>query len=228
MEVSQLGGEQGFSQGGVTFAFHTNISTLRRIEPSWAQGGDDIRVFGSAFNTTSECFFGGFCSPSTVFVSENELGCTVPNMGPKSPEIVQVASDPTHLPGGHVMFHYECGLSDIDSPAVREVPPSNGPTTGGTLVTVYGVEFPEDALCRFGDLFVISTRVSDKEIQCVGPQHRAATVVLEVISRDHSFSASYIRFTYFASSGLSTCFLFLFLCFCVFVFLCFVFRELEH
>jgi hypothetical protein len=201
LEVSQLGGNEGFSIDGHTFTFHTNVSTVSRVDPAWASDGDTVTVSGCGFDEDSVCYFGGRPSPSTTFVSDLVLECTVPDMGTKVQEVVQVTSDPAHLPGGHVVFHYERPLSSADSIAVREVNPALGPTSGGTMVAVHGVNLPDPALCRFGDLFVPAVFVSSTLVQCPAPQHRAATVVVEVVSEDRSsFSASFIRYTYQATS----------------------------
>merc|ERR1712127_700466 len=69
------------------------------------------------------------------------------------------------------------------------------------MVSVHGVNLPDPALCRFGDLFVPAVFVSPTFVQCPAPQHRAATVVVEVVSEDRqSFSSSFIRYTYQATS----------------------------
>lgn len=138
-------------------------------------------------------------------LSSTLIKCRVPEIATRLSEVVEVASDAFALSGGgHVVFHYEHGLGDIDTLSVREIKPDVGPTLGGTLVTVHGVNFPSDAQCRFGDLFVEATVLSPRTLQCVSPQHRAATVTLEVVSRDHSkFSASSNLFTFQGSSGTS-------------------------
>jgi len=201
VEVSQLGGNEGFSVDGHTFTFHTNVSTVSRVDPAWANEGDTVTVTGSNFDATSVCYFGGRPSPSTNFVSETSLECEVAPMGTKVQEVIQVTSDPAHLPGGHVVFHYERSLSTADSVAVREIVPALGPTAGGTTVAVHGVNFPNPALCRFGDLFVPATVMSSTQVHCSAPQHRASTVVVEVVSEDRqSFSSSFIRYTYQATS----------------------------
>jgi LysM repeat protein len=201
LEVSQIGGGEGYSSDGHTFTFHVNVSTVNRIDPDYGEEGDEITVTGYGFTAESLCFIGGRQALGTTFVSEAQLKCVVPPIGTKSQEVIQVTSDPNHLPGGHVIFHYSLGQSSSDTPAVRELVPSSGPTSGGTLVTVRGVNFPEQAMCRFGDLTVPATRVSSTELQCTSPQHRTSSVVVEVLSSDKElFSSSFIRFTYQSAS----------------------------
>jgi len=204
LEVSQVGGGEGYSEDGHTYTFHANVSSVNKLEPDWGDEGEMVVVTGYNFSPESKCYFGGREATETTYVSEAQIKCVVPAVGTKSQEIVQVTSDPDHLPGGNVIFHYNIQQSNAETPAVREMSPAQGPTSGGTLVTVSGINFPEDCLCRFGDLFVEATYLSHTQVQCMSPQHRAATLVVEIVSADRTqFSSSYIRYTYQSASEMA-------------------------
>lgn len=205
VEVSQSSDGDDFSEDGNTFTYGANISTVTRIDPAFGEPGATIDVFGDSFEELSSCFFGGRRSVSTTFVSATHLKCEIPRMGSKIVEVVQVASSPTLLTGGHVVFHYDVPLSDKTTIAVREVIPNHGPTTGGVNVTVFGVNFPDNAFCQFGDVLSAAVFVSRHELHCLSPAHRVASVPLEIVSRNRAaFSASLIRFTYDPTTGPET------------------------
>eukprot|EP00300_Choanocystis_sp_HF-7_P022412 c21668_g1_i1.p1 GENE.c21668_g1_i1~~c21668_g1_i1.p1 ORF type:complete len:1594 (-),score=270.87 c21668_g1_i1:45-4733(-) len=197
LEVSQSGGDNGYSANGKLFTYVDGISSVSRLDPSIASEGDMISVIGSSFTKSSKCFFGGRESPTVQFFSEEEIRCEVPKQGSRTQEIVQVAENSTQLPGGHVTFNYATPLSDTTTISVREVTPNIGTTAGGTFVVVRGISFPQRALCRFGDTLVQAVIISSTELHCVTPTHRAVTVALEVLSEDQGqFSSSAIQFTF--------------------------------
>eukprot|EP00300_Choanocystis_sp_HF-7_P024547 c2602_g1_i1.p1 GENE.c2602_g1_i1~~c2602_g1_i1.p1 ORF type:complete len:1704 (-),score=279.63 c2602_g1_i1:25-5001(-) len=201
LEVSQTASGP-FSQDNNTFTFGDKIATVQRIDPALGVKGTQIHIFGESFDESSICFIGGRRGTSTTFVSANHLVCEIPQMGSKIVEIVQVAPDPTVLPGGHVYFHYNVPLSDSTTVAVREIVPDHGPASGATNVTVFGINFPNSAVCRFGDLISTAVVVSPNEINCLSPAHKAGVVALEIVSRNRLlFSSSLIRYTFEGSNA---------------------------
>jgi hypothetical protein len=205
VEVSQVGGNEGFSMDGRLFSFTTNVSSVIRINPVWGNPGDVITVSGVGFENTSICSFGGRPSNSVMFISSTLITCQVPSMGTKLQEVVQVTSDSSQLYGGNVVFNYFPPTLDYSTIAIREITPEFGPTAGNTLVTVTGINFPAQAVCAFGDLTVPSTVISSTKLQCISPSHNVAVVRLEVLSRNlEAFSTSGTKFSYQLQSGTQT------------------------
>jgi len=197
VEVSQLGNGDGYSFDGLIFSYHPDVSTVVSVEPAWAEAGDTIEVIGTGFIENSTCFFGGRKTDSATYVGPSLLRCTVPKVAGKSEEIVQVATETSALPGGHVVFHYLRSSEAEQSISVSEIKPAAGSSVGGTVLTVTGLNFPDNAQCRFGDLYVPAVVESSKQLTCTSPQHNPATVVLEIVSPDHSkFSSSMQKFTF--------------------------------
>merc|ERR1712196_551110 len=136
----------GFSDDGVQFTYHAGLATVTAISPVYGPEGTEITVYGSGFSGGPQkyCFFGGRQSSLPVIVSDTEMTCVAPALYHKAEEVVQVSSSSSHLPGGSVRYAYAMPLSTGTSPTVRQVQPSRGPATGGTTVTVSGVNFPSD------------------------------------------------------------------------------------
>jgi len=201
LEVSQTGHNEGYSEDGHKFTWMDGPSA-HSVEPTYAPALTSVTVRGSLFTSESKCYFGGRPSGTTTFVSDTKLQCTVPALQGKSQETVSVSDDPNNVPQGTVVFKYRLPVSTKSSVAVREVVPAVGPTSGGTVVVVHGLNFPNDALCRFGDLYVTASVLTDKTLQCTSPQHRASSVSLEVVSGDRAaFSSSLIKFTFQSTEG---------------------------
>merc|ERR1711988_150420 len=196
LEVSQIGHNEGYSEDGHKFTYES-IPSVTLLSPGMAPEFDSIKVLGQQFTVHTKCYFGGRPSSSVQVLSETEMQCSVPKMSGKSQEVVLVSDNPNDIPTGHVVFKYKRPAAGKSSIGVREIIPTSGPTSGGTVVTVHGVNFPSDALCRFGDLYVTASVMTDKTLQCTSPQHRAAGVSLEVVSDDrNSFSSSFIKFSF--------------------------------
>lgn len=194
----------GFSDDGVQFTYHAGLATVTAISPVYGPEGTEITVYGSGFSGGPQkyCFFGGRQSSLPVIVSDTEMTCVAPVLYHKAEEVVQVSSSSSHLPGGSVQYAYAMPLSTGTSPTVRQVQPSRGPATGGTTVTVSGVNFPSDAQCRFGELYVEATDITSTSVTCVAPSHHPASVSVEVVSAadGNVFSSSFVHYLYEVAS----------------------------
>jgi len=72
--------------------------------------------------------------------------------------------------------------------------PAVGPTTGGTLVTVHGLRFPESVDCDFGGVATTTRWVSAEQVECVAPPHAEGVV-------DVTIAGEVLRFTYADTSA---------------------------
>ena len=105
------------------------------------------------------------------FVNDSALACTSPpHLGdagmldlPSSVPI-EMSNNLQDFTNSGVYFEYQ---SEVH---LTSVAPANGPTSGGSLVTVEGENFAAGlTLCRFGDNPVPATVVSFSTVQCIAP-----------------------------------------------------------
>lgn len=163
-----------------------------------ATGGVRVLVRGSGFRPDERlaCRF-GLQESAAEYIRGDTIACRSPPQARVSTVLVSVTlngqdfssrrqpalSLPTNATGenlGWALFTY------TDRAAVTALVPDSGPTRGGTVVTVWGVNFAgsSNLLCRFGDL-VTSAAVflSTEMVTCVSPAvpvRAAGRVYLEV------------------------------------------------
>ncbi|EED88737.1 predicted protein [Thalassiosira pseudonana CCMP1335] len=154
-------------------------------------GGTQVVVKGSNFfsNDFSAplCRFGNVSVPALALTTR-DLTCVSPSFSTNEEVLFTVSMNGgvNWVELGHVSFLY--------LPIIKTVfiEPSSGPFTGGTLVTVDGVDFDQSSTvaCRFGD--VVSTEVvflSDQRVQCKSPSHPPGFVSFAVTSEDTEASS---------------------------------------
>ena len=97
-----------------------------------------------------------------------------------------------------------CNAAGID---VAYVAPSLGPTTGNTLVTVYGANFvTAQTACYFGATVAVATTVSNSTaLVCQAPARAAGSVYLELTNNNRDFTTQRFVYLYY---GAFTCLLF--------------------
>lgn len=172
-----------FSTGSTATAFlYDDDVTVSALVPDRgpAAGGVRVIVRGSGFRPDEHlaCRF-GLQAAAAEFVREDAIACWAPPQVRVSAVSVSVtlngqdfssssaAGTSAEYDGkGSAMFTY------TDRAAVTAVVPDKGPTRGGTVVTVSGVNFADSPalLCRFGDLVTsAAVFVSTEEVTCVSP-----------------------------------------------------------
>ncbi|CAM9659624.1 unnamed protein product, partial [Ectocarpus sp. 13 AM-2016] len=163
-----------------------------------ATGGVRVLVRGSGFRPDERlaCRF-GLLESAAEYIRGDTIACRSPPQVRVSTVLVSVTLNgqdfssrrqptlplPTNATGedlGGVLFIY------TDRAAVTALAPDSGPTRGGTVVTVSGVNFAgsSNLLCRFGDLVTsAAVFVSTEMMTCVSPAvpvGAAGRVYLEV------------------------------------------------
>lgn len=184
-----------FSPGNNATAFlYDDDVTVSALVPDRgpATGGVRVLVRGSGFRPDEHlaCRF-GLQVAAAEFVWEDTIACWAPPQVRVSAVSVSVTlngqdfssaatTSAEYDESGSAMFTY------TDRAAVTAVQPEKGPTRGGTVVTVSGVNFADSPalLCRFGDLVTsAAVFVSTEEVTCVSPAvpvGAAGPVYLEV------------------------------------------------
>jgi hypothetical protein len=119
----------------------------------------------------AEGFFCDFGGQSTIveFISEKLVSCLVPEQ--------RAGNVPLTLVSNNLQRSNTLTFSFLNSPAVRILLPSVGIRLGGTFVTVLGGPFvaTPQLVCRFSDVVVQATRLSDESIVCKSPASPAGS-----------------------------------------------------
>lgn len=149
-------------------------------------GGTEVTVRGTSFGHMSEalCRFGEASVPATV-VTDNIMLCTSPpmsrNLGGTS-AVVDFAL---------VVKEEDVGYSSVvtpnftymANPKVVTISPKTGPTSGGTLVNVTGVNFIDmdnGVDCWFGEARKSATMVDVDRLVCESPPYPEGVVTVAV------------------------------------------------
>jgi hypothetical protein len=84
--------------------------------------------------------------------------------------------------------------------------PPLGPTAGGTVVTVTGVEFLAVTWCKFGTAASsAATVVSSTVVRCSAPALGAGVAYPELSGNNQDFTTNQVPYMYYGSSLLSVC-----------------------
>ncbi|KAL3667963.1 hypothetical protein V7S43_006840 [Phytophthora oleae] len=174
------------------------VPTILSVNPSEAPiiGGTLVIARGLNFSNSLElaCRFGSTVIGARYHSSE-QIACTTPRLQPKK-YTFQVSND------GRVFSNSPTSITVYTDSIVEYISPSHGPQTGGTAVTIYGLNFRKSSLlrCKFGDLEAVQVvkYVSSSEVICISPpQHDMTTVVrVSVTNNNASFTANPVFFTY--------------------------------
>jgi len=85
----------------------------------------------------------------------------------------------------------------VDQPVITAVNPANGPSSGGTMVTLAGSNFKASAAVTFGGASAASiTVVSSNQITCTTPAHFPETVDVRVTNPDDQYGMLLQSFTF--------------------------------
>jgi hypothetical protein len=195
VEVSMDGYHWSFSK--ISFEFVLEHAVLA-ISPTHGpnEGSTIVTVYGSHFEDTAliRCRFGTVVVPILEFVSTSQVKCLSPfNRHGAGSVSVEVSQNNVTFSDNFILFRYD------DYSSIAAINPSSGPSIGGTLVHVKGVNFVVDEAlrCKFGDFVVPARYISSTELLCTSPLHRAGAYSLEVTLNGRDFLFSGIQFTYF-------------------------------
>ncbi|CAN0185510.1 unnamed protein product, partial [Ectocarpus sp. 12 AP-2014] len=185
---------------------YSNRANIFALTPRWAtdKGGTEIRVRGIGFSPHSHfsCVFGveeispvssadRVSSTTAVRLSDNELLCESPAR-PPGPAYLSVT----------VNGEQTDGVLEIlikSSTQVNFLSPFQGPTSGGTVVTLRGSNFFYTGLiaCRFGSFDVQATYVNSSSLLCVSPRSPPGVYSVSVAMDGEDFEESGLLFQYF-------------------------------
>ena len=165
---------------------------------------DDVRQckHGVSSSTTKQSSFSDGANKTTFTCARDRrthggiiLDSSTSAMGVRYPSSVAMNDGSDTGPLSSIFYE------QARSPAVTGVSPSIGPSTGGTIVTVIGVNFTNtyDLVCMFGEVQTIGRWFSETEVRCRTPKHVPSTVYLEVSNNGFDFSTSGSEYTFHVS-----------------------------
>ena len=170
------------------------VPTVTSVNPNQGPcaGGTTILVGGTNFIGVSLVTFGGDSSASFTVSPPNQLTAFLPPNSAGTVDVRVTNSDGTSAPCPADLFFYTPAV-----PTVTGVSPAQGPTAGGTTVTVMGTNFLNATAVTFGGVSATFTINSDTQITAFSPPGTAGTVDVQVSSPDGTSSPTPVdRFTY--------------------------------
>ena len=152
--VTNPGGQAGSLTNGFTYV---TSPTVTSVSPNSGPigGGTAVTITGTNFVSGATVTFGSNAATNVVVVSSTSITATTP-AGNGGTVTVTVTN-----PGG-LIGSLANGFTYIGTPTVTSVSPNNGPTGGGTAVTITGTNFVSGATVTFGsnaatNVVVVST-----------------------------------------------------------------------
>lgn len=165
-------------------------------------GGTTVTITGTGFWHSTSVAFGGVAAPTVIFLSPTELQAVTP-AHPSGTVNVTLAgrhNQSATLAGG---FTYTAAASSAVS--LSGISPSQGPTTGGTAVTLTGTGFQTGATVAFGSVQSTAVTVaSSTQINAMSPPENTGTVSITVAGSNSQSASLPSAFTYTSGPSVSS------------------------
>lgn len=138
-------------------------------------GGDNVTIKGGGFTGTTGVLFASNSATSVSVVDDNTITCTTPSGSIGSVSVT------IQRPSGNMVQLDAFIYTNTPPPDIDHLSPIKGTTSGGTLVTLYGVGFTGTTSVKFGGSSATSiTVVNDGEVTCLTPAHISGLVDVEI------------------------------------------------
>ena len=161
-----------FGQFTYSMPLPTVRSLSRRTGPT--AGGTVVTITGADFTGTSSVNFGTSSAATVQVTSPTRIIATSPAHSAGTVNVTVTTTGGQSAPSSNDMFHYL-------APRVTSVSLHQGPTAGGTVVTITGADFVRSARVRFGTKAARRvTVVSPTRIIATSPTHTAGSVSVTV------------------------------------------------
>lgn len=127
-------------------------------------GATQVTIFGTNLSGTTKVTFGGAVGTSITNVSQNQITVMSPTHAVGSVHVAVTAGGGTSKLSGGDIFTYS------DTPVVQYVLPGTGPTAGGTVVQIHGLNLSGTTAIKFGTTAAtVVTNVSSSEVDATSP-----------------------------------------------------------
>jgi hypothetical protein len=153
-------------------------------------GGTSVTITGTNFTGATSVTFGGVAATSLNIVNSTTISCITPAVYSDGAVgiIVTTGGGPS---GEFSSFTY------ITSPVISSISPSSGGISGGTNVTITGINFTGATSVSFDGLSATSLSiVNSTTITCITPARTTAGAVGIIITTEGGSSGAFSSFTY--------------------------------
>ncbi len=170
--------------------------TITRVSPASGatEGGTEVTIEGMGFEPGLTVLFG---NRSADVTTQTPTSMTVFAPAAVAGTVAVTVINPD---GGSATradaFTYLTTTTPISEPAIASVSPANGPTAGGTSVTISGSDFRSGAIVRFGASLATVLDVADQVMTVRTPAGTAGAVTMTVTNPDGGAATSTSAFTY--------------------------------
>lgn len=158
-------------------------------------GGTTITITGTDFVSGSVVTLDSLPCTSQTVVSSTSITCVTP-----AHAVGAVSLAVTNPDAANASSTYTYQLA----PTVTSVAPSNGPMSGGTVVTVNGSDFLTGATVDFGGSGCTVSAVSATSITCTTTAHATGAVTVTVTNTDNQSGTLATGFTFDPAPTLSS------------------------
>ena len=171
---------------------------VSRLEPNKGPdtGGTEVHIRGQYFDPTRNatfhnfndtfCKFGNLSLTTAKVISSTEIVCSSPPSYELREVPVEITLNNREWTRDNILFHY------YHPPFIYGISPKIGPVSGGTVVVITGSNFENTGFvnCKFGDIHVKGSYISENELRCVSPRvERPGYVNLYVAIRPNEYSS---------------------------------------
>jgi hypothetical protein len=182
-----VNGQSGSLASGFTYVVKPTVTSVSPSSGPVA-GGAAVTITGTNFASGATVTFGSAAATNVVVVNSTSITATTPA---GSAGVVTVTVTVNGQTGS-----LSSGFTYVVPPTVSSVSPNNGPTTGGTAVTITGTNFAAGATVTFGSAAATNVVVvSSTSITATTPAGSAGAVTLTVTVSGQSGSLAN-AFTY--------------------------------
>ena len=159
----------------------TGAPTVTAISPATGPiaGGTHVTITGSGLTGATSVHFGSVEAPVTGVISDTEITTTSPaSASPDTVDITVTTPKGQSAPTDADQFSY------VTPPAVLGLRPGDGPTTGGTNVTIFGRGLTGATSVYFGGVEApVTAVISDTQITTTSPASASpGTVSITVVT----------------------------------------------
>lgn len=155
-------------------------------------GGTSVTITGTGFLSGATVTFGGDSATGVTVVSSTTITCTTPAHAAGDVDVVVTNTDSQSdtLTDGYTYV-------EATEPTVTSVIPNNGPTTGGTFVSIKGTDFSAGATVKFAGISATAvTVVGPTRITCVTPAAPGGPANVRVTNSDETTGTLTNGFTF--------------------------------
>eukprot|EP00698_Gefionella_okellyi_P014440 TRINITY_DN4005_c1_g1_i2.p1 TRINITY_DN4005_c1_g1~~TRINITY_DN4005_c1_g1_i2.p1 ORF type:complete len:2826 (+),score=696.32 TRINITY_DN4005_c1_g1_i2:356-8479(+) len=199
VNVDVSNNNQDYTSGSISYIYRP-LATVISVNPANAPaiGTTVVNVTGTNFpDTTLYCKFAALVVPAT-WLSVSQISCVAPSNAVGT-VTVEMSYNNQDFTGSGVTFVYD------PVAAVASVIPLTGPISGGSTVSVYGVNFVgATVMCRFGSTTTFAAvTISSTLVTCLSPPMAAGSYSVELSNNNVTFTQNSVQFLYLAAANVS-------------------------